>query len=62
MTESKDDKREKQGIEIVLSAKPLDQEEIGYQAPEPKGFWVPKKRERPADKKPDDKPAEAEVK
>lgn len=25
VTESKDDKREKQGIEIVLSAKPLDQ-------------------------------------
>lgn len=44
LTESNDEKRGTQGIEIVLSASQLDQEAVGYQAPEAKGFWVPKKR------------------
>lgn len=63
LTESNDEKRGTQGIEIVLSASQLDQEAVGYHAPEAKGFWVPKKRERPEAKKAEPaKVDEAEVK
>lgn len=42
--ELKDDKRESQGIQILLSTAQLDVENIGYQKAEEKGFWP---REKP---------------
>lgn len=39
------DKRETQGVTILLSKDaPADTSDVGYQAPEPKGFWVKKPR------------------
>lgn len=44
------DKRETQGVIILLSKDALDTTDVGYQAPEPKGFWVRKPRAKPEKK------------
>lgn len=61
----KDDKRESQGVRIILSkALPEDTSDIGYQVAEPKGFWQRKRPQRSKKANPDkstkEKPAQSE--
>ena len=48
LCEMKDDKRESQGVRIVLSKEPpQDTAYVGYQVAEPKGFWQRKRNQKP---------------
>ena len=44
--ELKDGQRETHGIEILISKNSLDQDSVGYQAPEPQGFYKPTFKKR----------------